>query len=87
LVSAFGTRFSDHVQGNTALSTDLAADPVHTLLHLAMTPIASLHRLRGRWQQLVVEKRQGLFKMRREDLLEDVSNLWICYPLGAALLR
>src|SRR2546430_15829263 len=64
LVSAFGTRFSNHVQSNTTLSTDLAADPVHTLLHLAMTPIASLHRIRGRGQQLVIEQRQGFFKMR-----------------------
>ena len=69
VVSAFGTGFPDHVQGDTTFSTDLATDPVYTLLHRAMTPIAPLHRIGGRRQQRVVQKRQGFFQMRREDLL------------------
>jgi len=69
LVAVFGTGFSDHVQGNTPLETDLAPNPVHTLLHLPMATIASLHRIGGRRQQLVIKQRQGFFKMRREDLL------------------
>ena len=74
LLSPFGTGFSEHVQGNTTLSTALAADSVHTLLPLPMTTIASLHRIGGRWQQRVVEKRQGFFTMRREDLFSGVAN-------------
>ena len=74
LVSAFGTRFSNHVQGNTTLSTDLAADPVHPLLHLAMTPMASLHRMRGRGQPLVVEQHQGFVKRRCADLLSGLTK-------------
>ena len=69
LLSPFGTGCSNHVQGNTTLSTDLAADSVHTLLHLPITTIASFHRIGSRGQQRVIKKRQGLFKMRREDLL------------------
>jgi len=34
-----------------------------------MTTIASLYRIGGRWQQLVVKKRQRFFQMRREYLL------------------
>ena len=47
---------------------------VHTLLHLAMATIASLHRIGSRRQQLVIEKRQGFFQIRREDLVEGVAN-------------
>ncbi len=39
-----------------------------------MTAIASLHRLGGRGQQLVVKERQGFFKMRREDFLSGLAN-------------
>ena len=74
VASAFGTGFSDHVQGDTTFSTDLATDPVDTLLHLTMTPIAPLHRIGGRRQQRIVKKRQGFFKMRREDFLSGLAN-------------
>jgi len=39
-----------------------------------MPTIASLDRIGGRRQQLVIKKRQGLFKMRREDLLYGLAN-------------
>jgi len=39
-----------------------------------MTTIASLYRIGGCWQQLVVKKRQRLFQMRREYLLSRVPN-------------
>jgi hypothetical protein len=39
-----------------------------------MTTIASLDRIGGRRQQRVIKKRQGFFKMRREDLLEGLAN-------------
>ena len=56
-MTGFGTGFSDHIQGNTPLYTDLTANPVHTLLHLAMVTIASLYGIGGRWQQLIIKKR------------------------------
>jgi hypothetical protein len=64
LVSTFGSRFAKHVQGNPTLSTDLTADPIHTLLHLPVAAIATFHRIGGRGQQRVVEKREGFFKGR-----------------------
>jgi hypothetical protein len=64
LLSAFGSRFSEHIQSNATLYTDLAADPVHTLLHLPVAAIATFHRIGGRGQQRVVEKCQGFFQMR-----------------------
>src|SRR4030095_11018859 len=39
-----------------------------------MPTIASLDRIGGRRQQLVIKKRQGFFTMRREDLLSGVAN-------------
>ena len=74
VVSAFGTGFSEHVQSNTTFYTDLAAHPEHTLVHLAMATIPSLHRIGGRGQHRVVKKHQGFFKSRREDLLEGLAH-------------
>jgi hypothetical protein len=39
-----------------------------------MTTIASLHRIGGCGQQLVIEESQRFFQMRREDLLSRVPN-------------
>ena len=44
-----------------------------------MTTIASLYRVGGRRQQLVVKKRQGFFQVRRKDLFSGVP-----YPLESA---
>jgi hypothetical protein len=74
LLSAFGSRFSEHIQSNATLYTDLAADPVHTLLHLPVAAIATFHRIGGRGQQRVVEQCQGFFQMRREDLFSGLAN-------------
>ncbi len=74
MVSAFGTGFSEPIQGNTPLSTDLAADSVHTLLPLPITTIASFLRIGGRGQQRVVKKRQGVCTRRREHLFEGLAH-------------
>jgi hypothetical protein len=60
LLTAFGVGFTPHIQRKTG--TDLLARPhsIDTLLHLAIAPIAPLHRVRGGGQQLVIEKREGL---------------------------
>jgi hypothetical protein len=73
VVAAFGMGCSAHGQGHASLSTDGAPDPGDTLVPLAMTPIAPLDRLGGRRPHRVVQKRQGLFQRRREDLLERLA--------------
>jgi hypothetical protein len=35
-----------------------------------MATVASLHRIGGGWQQLVVKKRQGFVKVGRKDLFQ-----------------
>ena len=52
----------------------LVPNAVHTLLPLPMATIASLHRIGGGGQQLVIKKRQGFFPMRRENLFYGVAN-------------
>jgi hypothetical protein len=39
-----------------------------------MATVAAFHRIGGGRQQLVVQKRQGFFKVRREDLFSGVAN-------------
>ena len=74
VVSAFGTGFSEHIQGNTPLSTDLAAHPVHALLPRPMTTIATLHGVGGGGPQRVIKPCQGVFTMRRADLCYGVAH-------------
>src|SRR5262245_56534477 len=61
LLPAFGLRFTPHIQRKTRTDLRLRPHPVDTLLHLAIAPVAPLHGIRGGGQQLVIEKRQGLF--------------------------
>jgi hypothetical protein len=74
LLSAFGSRFSEHVPSNATLYTALAADPVHTLVHLPVAAIATFHRIGGRGQQRVVEKWQGFFQRRGDDRFSGRAN-------------
>src|SRR5262244_483851 len=62
LLPAFGVGFPPHIQRKTRTDLRLRPYPVDTLLHLAIAPIAPLHRMRGGGQQLVVKKREGLFQ-------------------------
>ena len=38
---------AEHVQGDAVVDVLLGADAVNRLLHLAMAPVATLHRVRG----------------------------------------
>jgi hypothetical protein len=76
LLTPFGLGFTPHIQGQAGLDLRLRPHPVDTLLHLAIAPVAPLHRMRGGGQQLVVKKRQGLFQGRGKELLEGFAHLW-----------
>src|SRR5437870_9042851 len=76
LLTAFGVGFPPHIQGQAGTDLRLRPHPVDTLLHLAIAPVAPLHRIRGGGQQLVVKKRQSLFQGRGKELFEGVAHLW-----------
>jgi len=59
-----------HVQSDAAADGLAGADAIDGFLHLAVTPVAALHRVGGGWQQGIVQKGQGLFQVRREQLFE-----------------
>src|SRR2546425_13341805 len=57
LVTALGLGFTPHIQCQAGTDLPLCAYAVDVLLHLAIAPVAAFHGIRGRGQQLVVEKR------------------------------
>src|SRR5919202_3190755 len=75
LLTAFGVGFTPHVQRQARTDLLVRPLPVDTLLHLAIAPVAPLHGIRGGGQQLVIQKRQGLFQGRRKELLERLAHL------------
>ena len=74
-MTAFGLGFTPHIQGQARTDLRLRPHPVDTLLHLAIAPVAPLHRIRGRGQQLVIEKRQGFVQRGGKELLERVTEV------------
>ena len=76
LLTAFGVGFTPHSQRKAGTDLRLRPHPVDTLLHLAVAPVAPLHRIRGGGQQFVVKKCQGLFQSRGKELFEGCAHLW-----------
>src|SRR5215471_9307512 len=76
VLTAFGVGFTPHIQGQAGTDLCLRPHSVDTLLHLAIAPVAPLHRIRGRGQQRIVQKRQGLFQGRGKELFEGFAHLW-----------
>ena len=74
LLTAFGLGFTPHIQRQTRTDLRLRPHPVDTLLHLAIAPVAPLHRIRGGGQQLVVKKRQGFVQRGGKELLQRVTE-------------
>ena len=75
LLTAFGLGFTPHIQCKTRMDLRLRPHPVDTLLHLAITPVAPLHRVRGGGQQLVIEKREGFVQRGDKEFLERLAYL------------
>ena len=73
-MTAFGLGFTPHIQCKAGTDLCLRTHPVDLLLHLAIAPVAPLHRIRGGGQQLIVEKRQGFFQRGGKELLQRVTE-------------
>ena len=76
VLTAFGVGFTPHVQSQARTDLRLRAYPVDLLLPLAIAPVTTCHRIGRGGQQLVIEKRQGLFSGRGKELLEGFAHLW-----------
>jgi hypothetical protein len=74
LLTAFGVGFTPHIQRQAGTDLVLRAYPVDLFLPLAIAPVAPLHRIRGRWQQLVIKKRQGFVQRGGKELLQRVTE-------------
>ena len=74
MLTAFGLGFTPHIQRQAGTDLRLRAHAVDLLLHLAIAPVAPLHRIRGRGQQRVIEKRQGFFQRGGKELLQRVTE-------------
>src|SRR5438093_3455693 len=74
LLTAFGLGFTPHSQCQACTDLHLRAYPVEVFLHLAIAPVASLHRIRRRWQQLVIKKRQGFVQRGGKEFLQHVTE-------------
>jgi hypothetical protein len=59
---------SVHVHGDSLADVVLRSDAIDALLHLAMTTVPTLDRIRGRGQQAVIQKRQGLLQVGGKQL-------------------
>lgn len=59
---------SVHVHRDSLAEVLLGSDAVDALLHLAMTTVPTFYRIRGRGQQAVIQKRQGLLQVGGEQL-------------------
>ena len=70
LLPAFGVGFTPHIQRKARTDLLVRPHPVDTFLHLAIAPVAPLHRVRGGGQQLVIEKCEGLFQGGGKEFLQ-----------------
>ena len=91
LLTAFGLGFTPHIQRQACTDLHLRAYPVDLFLPLAIAPVAPLHRIRRRWQQLVIKKRQGFVQRGGKESFFSVSprevNRWTRRRNFASLSR
>jgi hypothetical protein len=75
VLPAFGVGFTPHIQRQAR--TDLRVGPhaVDALVHLAIAPVASLHRIGHGGQSLVIEQREGLVQRRGKAFLQGLPHL------------
>ena len=61
--SAKRLEVTKHVERDSGDQTRHGANAVNALLHFAMTAIPAFDGVGGRWQQLIVQKRQRLLQI------------------------
>ena len=71
---AFSVDFTPHIQCQAYTDLSLRAYPVDLFLHLAIAPVAPLHRIRCRWQQRIIQKRQGFVQREGKEFLQRVTE-------------
>jgi len=74
LQPAFGLGVAEHVGGDPLADVRSGPDAVNGLLHLAVTPVAALDRVGGGRQERIIQERQGLFEVGREQLAERLAE-------------
>ena len=74
LWTAFSVGFTPHIQRQAGMALSLRAYPVDLFLHLAIAPVAPLHRMRCRGQQRVIQKRQGFVQRGGKEFLQRVTD-------------
>ena len=74
LLTACGVGFTPHVQRQARTDLRLRAYPVDLLLHLAIAPVTTFHRIGGGGQQRIVEKRQRFVQRGGKELLQRVTE-------------
>jgi hypothetical protein len=71
LDAAFRLLVPKHIKGDALADVRQRADPVDPFLHPSMATVPSLHCVRGRAQQLVVQERQRFLQIGRKQLPQD----------------
>src|SRR4029453_3036433 len=74
LLTAFGVGLTPHIQRQARTDLPLRAYPVDLFLHLAIAPVAPLYRIRRRWQQLIIKKRQGFVQRGGKEFLQRITE-------------
>ena len=74
LSAGSGLSLAEQVQRQPSLDRPLRSDPVHRLLHLPVTTVPALHRVRRRTQELLVQEHQRFLQPRQEQLLQHLPQ-------------
>ena len=81
LVSRFGLGLSLHVDGDALADVVTRTYPIDALLHFTIPAVTAFNGVGGGWQQRIIQERQGLLEIRREQLLERLpQGLEAAYP-------
>jgi hypothetical protein len=89
VVAPFGLGLAKYIERDSTADVFSGAHAVDRFLHLAVTPVATFHRVGRRRQQLIVEEREGLFQVGAGELLEqtcsETSSISIIHAYRAAV--
>ena len=70
MLTTFGVGFTPHIERQAGTALSLRAYPVDLFLPLTIAPVAPLHRMRGRGQQCVIQKRQSFVQRGGKEFLQ-----------------
>jgi len=70
LVAGGSLQVALHVQGNAAADRPTGTYSIDRLLHLAVAAVSAFDSVGGGWQQRIIQERQGLLQIGREEFVE-----------------